>query len=183
MAFDLEFERQLEAVFGPPPEPGEKTPRSLQDDSGCTTTRWKFFECPLLIFPGEFGASGGRMKRVILDWLAGRKTYLVAAGVFLGVLGLVFFGRLTPQLATTVVVLAVPAFAATFRSALARHQQQELVILQAIAAAGRAAALHNDVALVNSLRSAVQGSVELAQQVAQENTQAASQHQSGVTAG
>jgi hypothetical protein len=98
-------------------------------------------------------------------WMAGRKTYIMAGLVLAVTFTLVFLQRLTPTTAFAVVMFAVSGFAATFRSALQRHQAESVAILIDIAAAGKAAAGHNSVALGGSLMQAAQDSGKLADEI------------------
>jgi hypothetical protein len=70
--------------------------------------------------------------------LAGKKTYLVAVLVIAVTGILVFFGKLTPTTASTVALVALGLFAASFRSALAAHQAQVLEVLTDTAVLGKA---------------------------------------------
>lgn len=63
--------------------------------------------------------------------------------VILTVLFLLFFGRMTPQHAWAVFLFMCSGSAVTFRSALGRHQAEELAILQKIADAGASFQVHN----------------------------------------
>jgi hypothetical protein len=120
------------------------------------------------IFMREFELSGEGRLRGIWGWMEGRKTYALAGIVFLAVLGLTFAGRLTPSTASTVALFAVSGFAMTFRSALGRHQAEQLAILQEIAAAGLAARQHNRPAAVASLVQAAEQGAQLAGEVSKE---------------
>jgi hypothetical protein len=106
--------------------------------------------------------------RSISEILAGRKTYLVAGGVILVLLGLVFFGRLTPELAVGLLTSAVCGLGITFRSALARHQAEEIEILRDIALAGTMVVAHNAVGALKIAQQALPEGVQLAQELSQE---------------
>ena len=106
--------------------------------------------------------------RAFLSWMAGRKTYLMAGVVFLATVTLVFLGRLNPTTASAVVLFAISGFAATYRSALARHQEEEIAILVTIANAGKAAAARNSPALISAATQVVEQGTKLAGEIAQE---------------
>ena len=76
-------------------------------------------------------------------WLTGRKTYLGAILVVAIAAGLVFFHRLTPQVALAVALFALSLFAATFRAALQRHHDEAMEVLSEVAIAGAAVAARN----------------------------------------
>ena len=99
------------------------------------------------------------------SWLAGKKTYLLATGGVLVVIALVAMGRLTPEIGIGILIFIACGFGATFRSALQRHQAEEIAILKGIAQAGTALARH-DVpgAIRNAMAIAPQG-VQLAQEL------------------
>jgi hypothetical protein len=105
---------------------------------------------------------------VFRDWLAGRKTYLLAAVLVQAVLVLVFLGRLTPETAAALGLLAASGFAVTFRSALERHQAEEIALLQDVARAGGAVAVHNNAALVSDVVKTVEDGIVLAAKVNEE---------------
>jgi hypothetical protein len=73
--------------------------------------------------------------------MSGRKTYLLSGLLLVVTLGLLAAGKLSP--ATTLALIALGGFPATFRSALARHSEEELRLLAEIAAAGAGLAIHN----------------------------------------
>jgi hypothetical protein len=79
----------------------------------------------------------------IWDFLAGKKTYLLAGTLLLIALGLLLAGRMSPTAVLFLVSVAVCGFPATFRQALARHQQEELELLEEIAQTGAALMAHN----------------------------------------
>ena len=72
----------------------------------------------------------------MVAWLKGKKTYLLAGLLILAVIVLVAMGKLTPQNALALSLLALGGFSVTFRSALANHQAQALAILQDASQAG-----------------------------------------------
>lgn len=86
----------------------------------------------------------------MLNWLNGKKTYLLAAAIGVAVVVLVVLGYMTPELAINIAMLALPAFAVTFRSALATHQKATLAVLTDIAQAGLAYRTHNPAALIGT---------------------------------
>lgn len=96
--------------------------------------------------------------RAIWGWLAGRKTYILAGGVLLVLLALVYLGRLTPETAALVISFAVPLFALTFRSALGSHQAQVLAVLTDVAAVGYAVRLHDKAAVQVSVLQTIKDS-------------------------
>ena len=77
------------------------------------------------------------------DWMAGKKTYLLAGVILLVAAMLGLRDELTPETATFLLVVSVPGFAVTFRSALMRHHQEELMILEELAETGAAVAARN----------------------------------------
>lgn len=81
-------------------------------------------------------------------WLTGKKTYLLGGVLVVALAALVFLGKLTPGLAIDILAFAAPAFAMTFRDALAKNHQQVLAVLDEIAQAGIDAKGHNTAALV-----------------------------------
>jgi hypothetical protein len=105
----------------------------------------------------------------MLNWLAGKKTYILAAVVFVVVIGLVFFGRLTPAVATSVVLFALPLFAATFRSTMERHHDEVVDILTEVAIAGAATAAHNSSGALKAGVAIVEDGARLATEVRMES--------------
>ena len=94
--------------------------------------------------------------------LDGRKMYLVSGVLFLGVLLLVFLGRMTPTGALP--LLAVAGFAFGFRSVLEKHHDQALALLVDIGSAGVAARTHNKQAEIDSLMKAAEQGAALAKE-------------------
>ncbi len=86
----------------------------------------------------------------MLNWLIGKKTYLLAVAIAVAVVVLVLLGYMTPELAINIAMLALPAFAITFRAALATHQKAMLAVLTDIAQAGVAYRTHNVAGLASS---------------------------------
>lgn len=79
----------------------------------------------------------------IRGWMAGKKTYLLAAGILLVGLGLLLTGKLTPATASGLILFAACAFPVTYRAALERHQKDTLAALQQIALVGASVTVHN----------------------------------------
>jgi len=79
----------------------------------------------------------------IRQWLVGKKTYLLAGILLLVTVGLVATGKLTPQTAMSVALVAACGFPITFRAALANHQAQILEVLGEAAESGAALATRN----------------------------------------
>jgi hypothetical protein len=101
-------------------------------------------------------------------YLAGKKTYLVAASIAVLTLSLVGCHRLSPEVAATLLLLGVSAMGATYRSALERHHQELMEVLSDVAIAGAAAAARSPAALEAAL-SAIQGGAHLVCEVKQES--------------
>jgi len=106
--------------------------------------------------------------RSISGWLAGRKTYLLAGVLVSVLLTLVFLGKLTPEIAAGLSTLAVGGFAVTFRSALERHQAEEVELLRDIALAGSMAVAHNALGALKIAQQAVPQGVQLVEELKQE---------------
>lgn len=115
----------------------------------------------------EFGASGIRVMGSFLKILEGRKTYLLAGGVLLAVVVLVFLGVVSPS--NGVAIVTVAGFACTFRSAIQSHHVSEVALLTDIAAAGVAYRDHNQKALAAAGSAAIEDGTVLAQEVAKES--------------
>ncbi|HEY4358259.1 MAG TPA: hypothetical protein VGN16_21110 [Acidobacteriaceae bacterium] len=79
----------------------------------------------------------------MMNWLVGKKTYLIAAAVCLATGGLVFAGRLTPETACAVGLFALGLFAASFRSALQTHQEDTMQLLRDLAGMGMSVSTRN----------------------------------------
>jgi hypothetical protein len=105
--------------------------------------------------------------KVWIGWLEGKKTYILAGAVCLVVLVLVYLGRLTPTTAMAIALLALGGFAATFRAALAAHQEDLLDLLQAVAATGVAVAAHNSGAALKAGAAAVEDGARVEQEIEQ----------------
>ena len=114
------------------------------------------------LFLSEFGRIGEGILRGFSDWLAGRKTYLLAGVTILVLLFLVFLGKLTPESGCVLVAFAVSGFAVTFRHALERHHQAEVSLLLDIATAGLAYRQHNRGALASAAEAALHDGTGLA---------------------
>ena len=99
--------------------------------------------------------------RTISGWLRGRKTYLLAGGLLTVTLGLVFTGRLTVSSAMSLGLIAAAGFPATFRAALAQHHDDELALIEAVAATGVGVAAHNLVAAESSGAEALRAGIKL----------------------
>jgi hypothetical protein len=84
----------------------------------------------------------------VLDWLRGKKTYLVAGLTMAAVLLLVFLGKLTPATGISVALFAISLFGVTFRAAMEQHHEEILVVLEDVAQAGLAFAGHNTAKLL-----------------------------------
>jgi len=81
----------------------------------------------------------------LMGFLVGRKTYILAGVLCLATAVLVYTGRLTPTVALGTLLIALGGFAATFRNALQRHQEDSLRLLADIAAVGVAVKNHKDI--------------------------------------
>lgn len=79
----------------------------------------------------------------IRQWLKGRKTYLLAGSLAIAALALLVTGRLNAHSAMALLLFAALGFPATFRSALERHQEETLGVLEELAETGAALASHN----------------------------------------
>jgi len=80
-------------------------------------------------------------------WLSGKKTYILAAVMFLVLIVLLALGRLSVELAFEVLVFAAPCFAATYRDALQTHHSQVMDVLLDAVDAGVALRAHNYAAI------------------------------------
>jgi hypothetical protein len=101
-----------------------------------------------------------------LRYLDGRKVYLLSGALVVGVLVLVFLGRLDP---TTGVTFAVGAsFAFAFRRTLQKHHDQVLSLLTDVGSAGAAARAHNKQAEIDSLMRAAEQGAALANEAVKE---------------
>lgn len=110
------------------------------------------------------------MKR-IWEWMAGRKTYLVAGTVLFALAVLVFLAKLTPDAGVGLVTVAVCGFGATFRHALERHQREEIAILSGIAEAGRWTIAHNVPSAAEAIVATLPQGVKLAEEIQHEDGQ------------
>jgi hypothetical protein len=72
----------------------------------------------------------------VREWLAGKKTYLLALLLVVTVLVLVYLGRLTPETALTVALVFAGLLSASFRSAIEQHHAEVLNLLIGISEAG-----------------------------------------------
>jgi hypothetical protein len=101
-------------------------------------------------------------------WMAGKKTYALAGGVILVLLVLVALGRLTPETGTGLLVFAACGFGVTFRSALQRHQAEEIAILKGIAQAGVALTKHDVPGAIRTAMAVAPQGMQLVQELQQE---------------
>ena len=98
----------------------------------------------------------------VREWLAGKKTYLLAGLLVVTVLVLVWVGKLTPETALTVALVFAGLLSAIFRSAIEQHQAQVLQALAAVAEAGVDARAGNKAAAVAVLKSEASAAEQLA---------------------
>lgn len=108
----------------------------------------------------------------LVTWAKGKKTYLLAGLLVMVALVLVFVGKLTPQLAFMLLLMALAGFAVTFRLALARHSDQVLQFLTSVAAVGVAARKHDREAELAAAESAALTGAELGAEIEQDKNAA-----------
>ena len=78
-----------------------------------------------------------------LTWLVGKKTYILAYVILASTIFLLLVGKLNTSTALTLLLLAAAGFPATFRAALARHQEEELALLTGLALLAKDAVMRN----------------------------------------
>ncbi|WP_162538774.1 hypothetical protein [Granulicella sp. WH15] len=100
--------------------------------------------------------------------MAGKKTYLLAGVLLLAAIALLLTGQLTPTSAMTLLLVGAFGFPVTFRSAIKRHEQDVLTILQQIALAGVYMRSHNSAGAEGALKQSLGDAVTLGRELQSE---------------
>ena len=103
--------------------------------------------------------------------MEGKRTYFVAGWFVVAALVAGATGRATPRVLQSLLIIAVCGLAATFRSALERHHEEEMELLEELAETGACLASRDLPKAAASAARAASVGIELVQEVKEEAPQ------------